>query len=539
MPLTKRRIAAVTAATAVIATMGLAAPAYAVPVADTPEKIVKAVKISQVMNHLRQFQKIADANDGNRASGLPGYDASVDYIVKELTRAGYDPEVQEFPFTYTEENSALSRQDPATTWVDGQDFLRNGFDPSAPEGTATGALVPVDLVTPFPADGTSTSGCEADDFTGFPAGGVALVQRGTCDFVVKALNAQAAGAAAVIVTNDGRAGLVQMSGDATGLTIPAVFTSSAVGEDLAATPGATVTVTVDYFSEERATYNVFAETNTGDDGNVVMAGAHLDSVQAGAGINDNGSGSAALLETAIQMQRVDPTNTVRFAWWGAEEEGLLGADYYVSNLTPEQIDDIALYLNFDMIGSPNHVYGVYDGDNSSGTAPEGFIPAGSAQIEDVFEQFYASQGVPFQDTEFSGRSDYGPFIAVGIPAGGLFTGAEGIKTEEEAARFGGLAGVAYDPCYHQLCDNLTGEGQDEVLYKDLARSVKQRLTGNVNRTALDVNSDALASAIITFAFDTSILTADDGGAGAGAGGSSTPGGGFLHDHGHHTEAAAR
>lgn len=538
MPLTKRRIAAVTAATAVIATMGLAAPAYAVPVADTPEKIVKAVKISQVMNHLKQLQRIADANDGNRASGLPGYDASVDYIVEELTRAGYAPEVQEFPFTYAEENSALTREDPATTWVDGQDFLRNNFDSGSPEGTGTGPLVPVDFEPAFPADGTSTSGCEAEDFAGFPAGGVALVQRGSCDFSLKAVNAQAAGASAVIVSNDGRAGLVGMIGDATGLTIPAVFASTEVGQDLYATPGATVTVTVDYFAEERVTYNVFAETNTGDDSNVVMAGAHLDSVQAGAGINDNGSGSAALLETAIQMQRVKPTNTVRFAWWGAEEEGLLGADYYVSNLTPEEIDEIALYLNFDMIGSPNYVYGVYDGDNSSGTAPEGFIPAGSAQIEDVFEQFYAAEGLPFQDTEFSGRSDYGPFIAVGIPAGGLFTGAEGVKTEEEAARFGGLAGVAYDPCYHQLCDNLTGEGQDEALYKELARSMKHRLTGNVNRTALDVNSDALASAVITFAFDTSILTADDGSAGA-TGGSSTPGGGFLHDHGHHTEVAMR
>ena len=121
---------------------------------------------------------------------------------------------------------------------------------------------------------------------------------------------------------------------------------------------------------------MLAETGTGDDSNVVMAGAHLDSVQEGPGINDNGTGSAALLETAIQMQRVKPTNTVRFAWWGAEEEGLLGSEYYVEQLSDEQTDDIALYLNFDMIGSPNYFYGVYDGDNSSGTAPPGFIRRG-------------------------------------------------------------------------------------------------------------------------------------------------------------------
>lgn len=507
MSLTKRRLAAVVAAAAMATGVGIAAPAYAVPNADTVEKLTKAVKISQVMNHLKEFQKIADQY-GDRAAGRPGYKASVDYVVKELTRAGYTPEVQEFPFTYAEENSALSRLDPATTWVDGQDFLRNTFDSGSPKGTATGPLVPVDFVPAFPANGTSSSGCEAADFAGFPAGGVALIQRGGCDFSLKAVNAQNAGASAVIVSNDGRAGLVSMIGDATGLTIPAIFVSSDTGADLLSTPGATVTVTVDYFSEERTAYNVLAETKTGDDSNVVMAGAHLDSVQNGPGINDNGSGSAALLETAIQMQRVQPTNTVRFAWWGAEEEGLLGSEYYVGQLTEEQASDIALYLNFDMIGSPNYFYGIYDGDNSSETAPDGFIPPGSAEIEDVFQQFYESQGLPYSDTEFSGRSDYGPFIAVGIPAGGLFTGAEEEKSAEEVPLYGGLADVAYDPCYHQPCDNLTGAGADQELYKALNKAYKQRLTGNVNRIALDVNSDALAAAVITFAFDTSSVNGD-------------------------------
>ncbi len=133
-------------------------------------------------------------------------------------------------------------------------------------------------------------------------------------------------------------------------------------------------------------------------------------------------------------------------------------------------------------------------------AAEGFIPEGSAQIEDVFEAFYSSRSLPFQDTDFSGRSDYGPFIAVGIPAGGLFTGAEGVKTEEEAARYGGVAGAAYDPCYHAACDNLTGEGQDVALYDQLRAGY--RLVGNINTFALDVNSDALAAAVVTFAADT-------------------------------------
>ncbi|PJJ58263.1 PA domain-containing protein [Mumia flava] len=503
-----RAIGAGAATAALVGAVLATPPASAAPNNNSVKKLTKAVTPEGVLEHLEAFQDIADAN-GDRAAGRPGYDASVDYVVGQLEGAGYDPVVQEFDFPYFEENSELIRVSPdPTDFVDGVDFLRNNFDSGVPEGTATGPLVPVDVVVPaadLPANSNS-SGCEAADFAGFPSGAVALMQRGTCGFAVKALNAQEAGASAVIIMNEGqpgRTGLVGMIGDATGLAIPAVFATSATGENLYSTPGATVTVTVDYTQETRSAYNVFAETAAGDDGNVVMAGAHLDSVQDGAGINDNGSGSAALLETAIQMKKVKPNNTVRFAWWGAEEEGLLGSEYYVENLSAAEADDIALYLNFDMVGSPNFMYGIYDGDNSSGTAPDGFIPPGSAEIEDVFEKYYADAGLPSQDTEFSGRSDYGPFIAIGIPAGGLFTGAEGVKTEAEAALYGGVAGASYDPCYHQPCDNLTGEGQDEALYDELAESTE--LVGNVSVDALDANSDAIATAVITFAFDTSTV----------------------------------
>ena len=504
-----RRACAVIAAGALAASVGFASPAFAAPNNNSVKKLTKAVTLEGVMSHLEAFQAIADEN-GDRAAGREGYDASVDYVVAQLEAAGYDPDVQEFEFPYFEENSELNRVDPLpTAFVDGRDFLRNNFDSGVPEGTATGTLVPVDVNIPADAlpPNSNTSGCEATDFTGFPAGGIALMQRGTCGFSIKALNAQAAGAAGVIIMNEGqpgRDGLISMIGDATGLTIPAVFATAATGENLYATPGATVMVKVDYTTETRTSYNVFAETRSGNDANTVMAGAHLDSVQDGAGINDNGTGSAALLETAIQMAGTkNVNNTVRFAWWGAEEEGLLGSEYYVEQLSDEEADDIALYLNFDMIGSPNYFFGVYDGDNSGQTAPAGFIPEGSAAIEDVFENYYTSVGQPYQDTDFSGRSDYGPFIAIGIPAGGLFTGAEGVKTEAEAIAYGGVVGAAYDPCYHAPCDNLTGEGQDEALYAQLEEDYT--LVGNVNTFALDINSDAVAAAIITFAFDTSTV----------------------------------
>ena len=158
-----------------------------------------------------------------------------------------------------------------------------------------------------------------------------------------------------------------------------------------------------------------------------LAGAHLDSVPQGPGINDNGSGSATLLEVAEQMAKVKPRNKVRFAWWGAEEAGLVGSTAYVAGLSQAERNKIALYLNFDMVGSPNYVFFIYDGDDSDAEdAPAG--PPGSAEIEKTFERFYNSRSLPFKGTDFSGRSDYGPFIAVGIPSGGLFTGAEGVKT---------------------------------------------------------------------------------------------------------------
>jgi Zn-dependent M28 family amino/carboxypeptidase len=243
--------------------------------------------------------------------------------------------------------------------------------------------------------------------------------------------------------------------------------------------GTTARVNVDP-PENITVQNVLAESKSGNPNNVVMAGAHLDSVIRGPGINDNGSGSAALLEVAEQMAKVNPRNKVRFAWWGAEEAGLVGSTAYVNSLSSAEKDKIALYLNFDMVGSPNHVFFIYDGDNSDATgAPAG--PPGSAAIEKTFERYFDSVNVPFKGTDFSGRSDYGPFIAVSIPSGGLFTGAEGIKTAEEAAIWGGTAGQQYDPCYHLACDTYA----------------------NNNNFALDTNSDAIAFAVLQYAMNTS------------------------------------
>ncbi|MFB4317646.1 M28 family metallopeptidase [Actinomadura sp. 21ATH] len=221
-------------------------------------------------------------------------------------------------------------------------------------------------------------------------------------------------------------------------------------------------------------YNLIADRPGGDPNQVLMAGAHLDSVRSGAGINDNGTGSAAILEAALAVARsgYQPTKHLRFAWWGAEELGLIGSSRYVSALTAAERSRIKGYLNFDMVGSPNAGYFVYDGDDSDGVG-SGPGPAGSAQIEQTINGYFAGIGVPTRGTDFDGRSDYGPFIRVGIPAGGTFTGAEGRKTTAQAQLWGGQAGVAFDRCYHSSCDT----------------------TSNINDTALDRNSDAIAHAI--------------------------------------------
>ncbi len=364
----------------------------------------------------------------------------------------------------------------------------------------------------------ATPGCEAADFAGFPAGNIALISRGACTFAIKATNAFSAGASGVIIYNNAPGVLNGTLGNGFTLNIPVTSVTQTVGQQLAATPGLVMRLKTDTFRGIATTYNILAETKDGNPNNVVMVGAHLDSVNAGPGIQDNGSGSAAILEVAEQMAKVKPVNKVRFALWGAEESGLVGSTYYVNNLSAEEQSKITLYLNFDMIGSPNHVFFVYDGDDSDAVGA-GPGPAGSAQIEKTFEAFYNMKGLPFKGTDFSGRSDYGPFIAVGIPSGGLFTGAEGIKTAAEATLWGGTAGQQYDPCYHLACDTYD----------------------NINLSAYDVNVDAVAFSTLQYAMNTSDINAVRGkgnfpvqSGGGAVPGSSSQGG--LHDHDHEVVA---
>lgn len=222
------------------------------------------------------------------------------------------------------------------------------------------------------------------------------------------------------------------------------------------------TTSLQTFTSSGATgYNLIADWPGGDPNSVLMSGSHLDSVNAGPGINDNGSGSAAILETALAVSRaqLQPTKHLRFGWWGAEELGMIGSKYYVNNLPAAEKSKISGYLNFDMIGSPNPGYFVYDDDPT---------------IEQTFKNYYAGIGIATEiETEGDGRSDHAPFKSAGIPVGGLFSGADYTKTAAQAQKWGGTSGQAFDRCYHASCDT----------------------TANINDTALDRSSDAIAYAI--------------------------------------------
>jgi Zn-dependent M28 family amino/carboxypeptidase len=469
-----RRRAALCGVLAVLGGTAILAPTASALDPVNTKKLRDAVTVNGILRHERVLQSIANANGGIRASGTPGFEASADYVKRQLVQAGYKVSEQtfEFPFFQQTADPVFERVSPTPRTFTGDEFATMTYSGS---GDATAALQAVDVVVPI-ADNppnTSTSGCEAADFAGFTAGNIALMQRGTCSFGVKAANAQAAGATAAVIFNEGqpasptqpedRTVTIQGTLGAPGVTIPVVGTSYAIGAELTDQTRAgavTVHVSAQTISETRTTRNVIGDYTKGggDATQTILLGSHLDSVTEGPGINDNGSGTATDLETAIQVAKLGlkPKRALRFAFWGAEEEGTLGSQHYVDTLG-DAVGDIYANLNFDMLASPNYVRFVYDGDNSSfpvgGTTQAG--PAGSGQIEKLFNDYFAGQGLPTDPTAFDGRSDYGPFIAVGIPAGGLFSGAEGKKTAAQAATYGGVADQPYDACYHQACDTTT------------------------------------------------------------------------------------
>jgi Zn-dependent M28 family amino/carboxypeptidase len=452
-----------------------------------------AVTTSAIYTHLSQLYAIANANNGTRASGTPGYKASADYIVSKLPTNYFTITRQTFNYQkFTQlSDPTVNRVSPSpVTYVYLTDYAT--FDYSG-AGDVTGTVVPAGgIILPPTANPSSASGCSPADFipasTSQPQ--IALVQRGSCNFSVKVINAQNAGYKAIIIFNEGNPGrtdLIQGTLENTGtFTIPAIGASYAMGKglyDLSQAGPVSLHVKVDSVTAQAQTENIIAETKAGRADRVVMAGGHLDSVDVGPGINDNGSGVGSLLEIAMQMSNLNikPVNKVRFTWWAAEESGSVGSLYYVASLPKKEILDIAVYLNFDMVASPNFIREVYTFNGN---------PAGSKAVTQLFTSFFDSQGLTYQlPPTDDGRSDHASFSAVGIPVGGLFSGADTVKTHQEFLLFGGTEGAPLDACYHKACDDIS----------------------NLNMTVLDQLSDAMAHAILTFANTTSDISGTDKG----------------------------
>lgn len=411
--------------------------------------------------HLIAFQRIADRNGGIRSPGTPGYQASLDYVSGKLTAAGFNVGVQEFPVRYSAPLAEKLVVGGAPVTMHMALYTKN-----TPVGGITAPLAVV------PNDGTA--GCQATDYApGAYTGKIALIIRGGCTFTVKQQMAADAGAVAVVLQNNQdtwlRAGLASEA-DA---RIPTGGVSKSIGDAMIAHAGEPVTMELRTLDEMRTGKTLVAQTRTGRQDNVVVAGAHLDSVVEGPGVGTNGGGVAALLETAVHLgptPRVN--NAVRFVFWGSWEFGIVSSPYYIQHLTFEQQLDIAMYLNFDGISAPNAGYFVYGGAGS---------PFGSTQIEKAFTDYLTARGVQPETLPLAAvRSDQLSFTPVGIPAGGLYAGNQEKKTAAQAAKWGGITGDPFDTCYHEACDNL----------------------GNINRQVLDVNADAMAWVTASYAIST-------------------------------------
>ncbi|POS75837.1 aminopeptidase Y [Diaporthe helianthi] len=436
------------------------------PLVDS-EALQDSISIDRLVKSAQDLYDIANLssheyNRPTRVIGSEGHLATLEYIRKSISELGDYYEILEQPF-------------PAYVgWVEefrlviGNDFYEAAQPMSLTPPTKDREPVRGDLVL------VSDRGCSAEDYPSEVKGNIAFISRGTCSFGAKSAQAGKAGAIAAVIYNNEKGELSGTLGEpddnhVATFGIPLVDAEPILkklddGEkvDAIAYISAWVNTSI--------TRNIVIQTAQGDPDNCVALGAHSDSVEAGPGINDDGSGTLSLLEVARQLSKFKVNNCVRFAWWSAEEEGLVGSSYYASKLPRDENLKVRLFMDYDMLASPNFAYQVYNATNDA-------HPVGSEELRDLYVDWYESHNLNYTFIPFDGRSDYDGFIRAGIPAGGIATGAEVIKTKKERELFGGKAGEAFDECYHQLCDD----------------------TGNVNVTAWELNTKLVAHSVATYA----------------------------------------
>ncbi|GMM38907.1 aminopeptidase Y [Saccharomycopsis crataegensis] len=428
-------------------------------------------------NVLYNLSKTSIDEFGNptRVIGSSGHFATINHILSVFNKYHWYYDITVQPFT-----TVISKIESAKLYLNNEEPANYAGLDLTPPTKNNGEFVNGTLVY------IKNQGCEDADYEDLVAAYekdssvdyVALIERGVCSFGDKSRKAGKYNAQAAIVfdnedTDDilhGTLGEPQ-GGEVPSISIVRSLAKHYIDNFLSQGKTVDVSVAIDSYVKSVVTKNVIAETRFGDKNNIVMAGAHTDSVTAGPGINDDGTGTISLLVLAEQLTKYRPTNAIRLGFWAAEEEGLIGSTYYVEQLTAEENARHRLFLDYDMMASPNYAYQVYDGNNIDN-------PAGSQEIKDLYIDWYVSQGLNYTLIPFDGRSDYAAFIENNIPGGGIATGAEGIKTPEEVAMFGGEAGEWYDHCYHQLCDDLT----------------------NVDYEAWEFNTKLIAHSVATYGF---------------------------------------
>ena len=465
-----------------------------------------SIRIEEVMSHMNELQRIGSASNGTRDSGTVGFNQSIDFIARYLTENTNYKVTKTF---FNVVSDQLARHPVFTSSINGaivrHTFAEEDQNPDFHYVEYTASIESSDFLG---LSVISNFGCSESDWQQArpsPADRVALLKRGDCPSIQKAALAVKYRVRALLIFNDGTSP-DRMSPIFVTLgqnnTLPALFLSFSLGQrlvDSVRDSSTIVKVRMDIKRLHESAFsssNVCADTPTGDPTQTIIIGSHIDSVRAGPGINDNGklclflavsspsnsslslfslvgSGSAANLGLAVTLARLFRTSTypkykyrVRFCWWGAEEIGLFGSEDYVNKAkvattVGDRLQDYLINLNYDMLASSNYIFGIYDGQTASNITPARALP-GSNKITTLFRDWFLRNKLPWDPADFDGLSDHIPFLAEGIVIGGLFSGADDIKTKRQRDRYdaalgqglGGISDIAQDPCYHKACDSI-------------------------------------------------------------------------------------
>lgn len=457
---------------------------------DTAAKLAECIQPQALWRHLEAFQRIANRNPGadghgNRDTGTLGYKASVNYVAALMRQAGYRVTIQ----PYNWKNVSVTGTPSFGITSQRHRLSRDWFVARRSGGGAVTARVQPVGITGIAMTGGAGSGCSPTEFGAFVSGSIALVQRGSCAFDTAVANATAAGASAVIIYNrynrDGAPGdtgkimrddggaFEAKLGDAARIPVIGVV-AHAVGTDLfkqymaGTAPVGQIDVRTRLISG--VDYNVIAESPYGDRNHVVVVDAHLDSIY-GAGILDNASGSATILEIALKMAKTPTSNQLRYIWFGGEELGLLGSDYYTKALRPGELHKIVFDIDSDVTATPNFAIQVADPAFASNVKrfPPNVVPE-SRVGNQYFADYFRSIGVVSRPAGFGNDgTDSNSFSLIGVPNTGILTEQDCCKPAWQVKLWGGFLGnyEGHIPSYdggcvdnpRRWCDNLSNTDQ--------------------------------------------------------------------------------